>query len=285
MHGTRSSSAVPLTDAGPLREEIEGREWYHTIELGPGAVTAGWFDTRALPPQIGFPASLRGKRCLDIGTFDGFWAFEMERREADEVIAIDVLDPRQWDWPPGSGAQVVQALERRKDGGSGFDLVSRSLGSRVARRELSVYDLDPELIGQFDFVYLGSLLLHLRDPLRALERVRAVTRGSLMVLDAIDLPLSILLPRRPVASLDGLGRPWWWRPNQAGLVRMVEAAGFELSAAARRIRMPPGPGHPIHSLRRPRDLWALRHRAGRELAFAARFGSPHCVLVGRPREG
>src|SRR5215207_2037934 len=75
------------------------REWYHSIELAPGAVTPGWFDTRSIVRKLPFPASLEGRRCLDVATFDGFWAFEMERRGAAQTIGIDVLDPLRWDWP------------------------------------------------------------------------------------------------------------------------------------------------------------------------------------------
>jgi 2-polyprenyl-3-methyl-5-hydroxy-6-metoxy-1,4-benzoquinol methylase len=34
---------------------------------------------------------------------------------------------------------------------------------------MSVYDLSPERVGRFDVVVCGSLLLHMRDPARALE--------------------------------------------------------------------------------------------------------------------
>ena len=37
-------------------------------------------------------------RALDVGTWDGFWAFEMERRGA-EVTALDLDDERDLDWP------------------------------------------------------------------------------------------------------------------------------------------------------------------------------------------
>ena len=63
-------------------------------------MTAGWFDTRATVRKVPLPASLAGKRCLDVGTWDGFWAFEMERRGAESVLAIDLQDQDQWDWPP-----------------------------------------------------------------------------------------------------------------------------------------------------------------------------------------
>jgi tRNA (mo5U34)-methyltransferase len=269
---------VPETDRESLSALVAGRQWYHTIELAPGVVTPGWFDTRKLPDRLPFPASMGGMRCLDIGTFDGFWAFEMERRGAAQVVAIDILDPYAWDWPFGSDPATLEELDRRKRSGSGFEVVAQALDSAVSRRELSIYDLDPDDVGEFDFVYLGSLLLHLRDPIGALSRVRSVTRGRLLAVDAVDLRLSRLFPRDPVANLDGRGRPWWWRPNQAALVRMLEAAGFELQAAPQRIRVPAGPGHTKHHGAR-----ALRHRAGRELAFAARFGAPHCALLAQRR--
>src|SRR5919201_5774181 len=98
---------VPAGSQEELRAHIAGREWYHTIELAPGVVTPGWFDTRKVVGRLPLPASLAGMWCLDIGTFDGFWAFEMERRGAEEVLAIDILDPLRWDWPVNSEQEVI----------------------------------------------------------------------------------------------------------------------------------------------------------------------------------
>src|SRR3954463_6468258 len=141
--------------------EIAEQTWYHTIELEPGVVTPGYFDTRAAAQLVPMPASLAGARCLDVGTYDGFWAFEMERRGAAEVVAIDVLDPLRWDWPPGSDDLVKAEIGRRHAGGQGFEIARRALGSTVERRDLSVYELDEAEVGRFDVVYLGSLLVHL----------------------------------------------------------------------------------------------------------------------------
>ena len=205
----------------------------------------------------------------------------MERRGAAEVIAIDILDPRRWDWPANSTDEVVAALGERKRGGAGFELAREALGSAVERRELSVYDLDPDEVGSFDFVYVGSLLLHLRDPVRALAAVRSVCRGEAVIVDAIDLPKTLLYRRQPVATLDGRGRPWWWKPNLAGLARLAEAAGFELTAPPRRLFMPLGEGHP-RRLRSPRLLLSA---AGREELLNSWRGDPHGVLAARPGAG
>jgi tRNA (mo5U34)-methyltransferase len=269
--------------AGVDRQTLQAatdREWYHTIELSPGIVTPGWFDTRQVVNQLPFPESLAGRRCLDIATFDGFWAYEMERRGAEEVHAIDVLDPRAWDWPVTATEESVAAIGQRKEGGRGFEVAHAALGSRVRFQEMSVYDLDPAETGEYDFIYVGSLLLHLRDPVRALERVRAVCRGQLLLVDGIDIALSLLHARRAAASFDGVDRPWWWKPNVAALAAMVRAAGFELERPPQRLFMPPGRGHP-----RVRDIRPsmLRSGEGRHVVLTALKGDPHAAILARPR--
>jgi tRNA (mo5U34)-methyltransferase len=264
-------------DADELRARVAAIDWYHTMELAPGVVTPGWLDHRSVLGRIPLPASLHEKRCLDVGTFNGFWAFEMERR-GGEVIAVDVLDPHAWDWPVGSDETTVAALAERMASGDGFEIARTALGSLVERLDRSVYDLDRDL-GGFDLVYLGSLLVHLRDPVHALERIRRVCDGTLIVVDGIDLPTSLRSPRLPLARLDGQGRPWWWYPNAAGLGRMVEAGGFEILAGPRRLLVPPGRGWQVRR-------WSpglMRTREGRYSLTAAWLGDPHAVIVARPR--
>ena len=102
-----------------------------TIELPGGLVTPGRWDTRSCVDKLPFPASLEGKRCLDVGTWDGFWAFEMERRGAAEVMAIDVSNASGWDWPPSAGTPTVDAWQGGGAGArTGFDIAHEALGSR-----------------------------------------------------------------------------------------------------------------------------------------------------------
>ena len=65
--------------------------WYHTIELAPGLTTKdAVYDLRPIADRSGLPESLAGLTVLDVGTADGFWAFEMERRGAERVVAVDI---------------------------------------------------------------------------------------------------------------------------------------------------------------------------------------------------
>jgi tRNA (mo5U34)-methyltransferase len=257
--------------------------WYHTLELPGGVVTPGWFDLRGVVGRVPLPASLAGMRCLDVGTWDGFWAFEMERRGAAEVVAIDVLDPAAWDWPAGEERALAggrAALAAVKGGGEAFARAREALGSRVERREARVQELSPDAFGSFDLVFVGDLLLHLRDPVGALERVRSVCAGELVVADVVELVPTLLRPRLPVARLEARGRPWWWLPNRAALERLVESAGFEILARSGLYFVPLGPAHP-----RPGPAGALRSLGspdGREQLIGLVRGIPHAAMRARP---
>jgi len=68
--------------------------WWHSFELPGGRVIEGVADLASLKhrlAQFPIPDDLTGKRVLDIGAWDGWFSFEMERRGA-AVIAVDCWD-------------------------------------------------------------------------------------------------------------------------------------------------------------------------------------------------
>jgi tRNA (mo5U34)-methyltransferase len=216
-----------------LRDEVARYPWYHTLELGDGVVTPNaMFDHRPVLDRYPVPADLTGLRCLDVGTMDGFWAFEMERRGAASVTAIDLDDPEALDWPAslrGGDTSLDDTKAER------FALARRALGSSVERVTMSVYELSPEL-GTFDFVFCGDLLIHLKDPVSAVEGIRSVTTGSAVI--ANNIKRFRLREKEPIAELDGVDQFVWWYTNLAGLVRIVRAAGFSRVDAAEPFDLP-----------------------------------------------
>jgi SAM-dependent methyltransferase len=253
--------------------------WYHTMELAPGVVTPGWFDLRSCVDGLPWP-DIKGKRCLDVGTYDGFLAFEMERRGAAEVVAVDIPDHADWDWPPFVRAKGTEHMAEiaGPEKGRGFRIAADALGSSVAKVEANVYGLSPEKLGRFDVVVCGSLLLHLRDPLRALEAIRGVCSGWFMSVEQVSLVLTVLHRRSPVAMLDGVTSDvQWWVPNSEGHRQMLRAGGFDVVDAARPYPEPFGPGHPSRS----GGIGPLLVRAARRILIGG-SGVPHAAVLARP---
>ncbi len=262
-----SPSALPHT--------VASMRWYHTLELPDGIVTPGEYDLRPIVESLPWP-DLHGARCLDVGSRDGFFAFEMERRGAAEVVSVDIDDPAGLHFPgPPAAWPSNEAIQAELDAGNrAFEVARKAKGSAVRRELMSVYDVAPEELGIFDFAMIGTLLLHLRDPVAALQAIREVVSGRLLINEPITVELATI--RRPAAELMmPPGLPFWWLPNPAGLRRLAEAAGFEVLATGKPYVIPFGAGGSPRSVRACLSL-SVR-RTMRRLAW--RRGAAHVWML------
>src|SRR5205807_1285133 len=149
--------------------------WFHRIELGDGLVTKTqsaigepvehprptWETVRVCLPE-----DLSGKSVLDVGCNAGFYSVEMKRRGAARVLGVD-----------SQSSLIRQAV-----------FVRTALGLDIEYRRMSVYDLDPFAIGQFDVTLALGLIYHCKHLVLALEKLFTVTRELLIVETAIYPP-------------------------------------------------------------------------------------------------
>lgn len=200
-------------EMGDLAERSARIRWFHRMELAPGIVTEGIYDPTRTLARLGLPHDLSGRRVLDVGAWDGFYSFECERRGAAEVVATD-----DYSWGgDGWGTQ------------DGFNLAREAFGSKVRDLRVDPVDLNTHQLGApYDVVLLLGVLYHLRDPIRVLERVRAITGGLLI----LETEVGMLLTRRPSAEFFpgselNLDPTNWWAPNVPAIKGMLHAVGFD----------------------------------------------------------
>jgi tRNA (mo5U34)-methyltransferase len=215
-----------------LLERAQSRDWYHTLELAPGVTTSGMFDLRPYVSHYGLPDRMDGMRALEVGTWDGFWAFEMERRGA-EVVALDLDDERDLDWPPRRRPTVFPEEPR----GEGFRLAREIYASRVERINRSIYDADPAELGTFDIVFCGSVLIHLRDQLLALERIARLCRGTFISAEEYDRATGLIPFPASRYRADRDKAVVYWQPSRRTWRRMMRTAGFDQVAERARFSM------------------------------------------------
>jgi hypothetical protein len=177
--------------------------FYHTIDIPNAGLFKGQWDLRgAEAPYLG-NAPLAGRSVFEIGTASGYLAFWMERQGAN-VTSFDLDENQDWDLVPFAGLDLEQERLKRK---AIIKLINNSWHFAHERMESkarciygTVYALDG-LAETFDIVVLSSVLLHLRNPLLALERAAALSRDTLIVTEVAD---ARTVPHEPSSQALGL---------------------------------------------------------------------------------
>jgi tRNA (mo5U34)-methyltransferase len=241
--------------------------WWHSIDVGGGVVTPGAKSREVLAHElesIAFP-DVRGKTVLDIGGWDGFFAFEAERRGAARVA---VLDHYMWSLDiPAQQAYWAECRERgvapepyhetglwhpdTLPGKAGFDTARDLLESAVTEIVADFATCDLDRVGEWDVTLFLGVLYHMPDPLGALQRLARMTRETAVIeTEAVVVPGfedEALWRFFPKAELNG-DVSNWWAPNIAALVGAMEPAGFagaevKLGPSRELVDQPGGPHH------------------------------------------
>lgn len=223
----RFMAAPPPPPTGfDAKPAFEGVYWHQAWEVFQGVTTPGRNPISLLCARAQIPADLAGKRVLDIGAWNGCYSFECERRGAGEVVAYSLENPDV----------------------TGFNRLKALLGSRVKYVQGSVYSLTPEDLGEFDLILFFGVLYHLRYPLLAIDRIRTVSRGDVLIetntlnswlllrqpfwIFGVALNLAWLFRNTPVwrqyreFELHPEDQSNWFGPNRAAVIEAFETAGF-----------------------------------------------------------
>lgn len=213
--------------------------FYHTMELpGFGVVQGEWDLRRTVDSYLG-GVEFKDKRVLDVGTTDGFLCFHAEQKGARKAAALDLSPQHDWDIVPFAGLDTPSVARCRCEGirriNNAFWLAHRLYQSRAAMIYSDVYSFPGEA-GEFDIALFGAILLHLRDPFLALQRVLASIRETVVVVE-------LLWPRKLLTYLASglLGQPvlhflpdarrkqpveTWWAIPPATVKQWLAILGF-----------------------------------------------------------
>lgn len=225
------------------RRVAEIGSWYHAMDLGDGVVTPGTFDMASYLHLYRLPERLDGQRVLDVGASNGFFSFEFERRGAAEVVSVDLPSWGAHDWTPRyrerhhAQSEEMQDYIDRQTMRAGFELCREALGcQRVRKEEMAIYDLSPERLGEFDLVFCGSMLMHVRDPILGTQRMRSVCKPN------GELIISISTTREdtdePVARFIGKWNQCnWWLMSPRCLAEVLRCADFDVEEPGTRFEI------------------------------------------------
>jgi SAM-dependent methyltransferase len=220
--------------------------WYHSFYFDNGFVQRGDYDIGLNIDEYGFPTDVRGMSVLDVGTGSGWFATYFEQRGA----AVTTVDVRGYcDFDVYGRAENPSVTTEKSvpdrvlpDGravyyspvSGGFWVMKDMLGLQAEYVNARIYELKPELFGgrTFDLVFVGALLMHLRDPIGALMAVRSVCRDRVIANSMRGWDEELPVPLMRLIAPDG-DAITWWAPNRACLIRWFRGAGFRTVEAER----------------------------------------------------
>jgi 2-polyprenyl-3-methyl-5-hydroxy-6-metoxy-1,4-benzoquinol methylase len=238
MECKMSGTITPTLYAEPRHVADAGEcRFYHRMELPGLGITPGDWDLRGRADDYLGQVELAGKRVLDVGTASGFLTFEMERRGAD-VVSFDAasagliqmmpfMNHAAWRDRANFLTDLEADLVKRKNA---YWLAHRVLGSRASACYGNVYDL-PAALGEFDAVVVGQILVHLRDPIGALQSITDRCRDTLVIAEAIDpsqTPMQVFLGR----AATGNPAPTWWHLSLGLYQEILAMMGFGIDRMA-----------------------------------------------------
>jgi SAM-dependent methyltransferase len=175
--------ATPRTVTG-----IDECEFYHVMDIPGYGVVGGKWDLRDRVDQYLGGVDFKGKRVLELGTASGFLCFYMEKRGA-EVVAYDIGEEQEWDVVPYCQYDYSEHIKYLKEYNNrlknAYWYAHKAHNSKAKVVYGSVYEI-PEEIGMVDIATFCSILLHLRDPLRALQNALRLVRETVIVTDLAE---------------------------------------------------------------------------------------------------
>jgi hypothetical protein len=168
-----------------------------------------------------------------VGAASGFLSFEMEKRGAD-VVSFDLDDGANWnivphfrlrpDLPKIREAQSATLVRIKK----AYWLAHRLLGSQAKASYGDIYAMDDRL-GEFDVVYYGMIVGHLRDVYEALYQGAKRCRETIIItsmFEVDDAPRATFIPSGE--RWDNLGIKSWWSQTTGLMKSMLGTLGFQV---------------------------------------------------------
>tara|TARA_B110000967_G_C18814551_1_gene525425 strand:+ start:147 stop:1082 length:936 start_codon:yes stop_codon:yes gene_type:complete len=186
---------------------LDDCEWYHIMEIpGIEGLTDGVFDCRDDIGNILGNLDFKNKKVINLGPSTGYLSFEAERRGAN-VTSIDLsVNSEERDWTPIADqdwkANLTSFMSDEKRRRNAFWYAHKALNSK-SKLIISHINNLPEEVEMHDIGIIFSVLLHIRDPFLALQRMCSHVNEKIVITELGQYPTYAfrLLPASMVISI------------------------------------------------------------------------------------
>ena len=225
---------------------INSLSWVHSIELPYGIITPGrWGLPNKALLSFFDTIDFKGKSVLDIGCWDGLWAFEAEKRGATMVYATDDVSQRP----------LQDQLT--------FAAAHEFLQSKVIYEPMiSVYEIDKLAKRDFDIVLFFGVYYHLKHPLYAFSKLRKMLgEGGLLLLEGPAFQSRrVSYAKFYYHKLFQNDATIWWVPTLKCIREMIECSFFEITREVDTSKLRYSRSNPLYTVGRNAAMAVLNQK-------------------------
>jgi len=234
---------------------LEDCEWFHIMDIpGLSEPTKGSFDLRKGVNDVLGNVDFKDKTVLHLGPSTGFLTFAAEKKGGDvtgidldinnrvkgplDISNRDVIPRVDHNWQEEVNALMMRERKQR----NAFWYAHKALNSK-SKLILSHVNELPANIGMYDISLIFSVLVHIRDPFLALQKMLSHTKEKIIITElgghgrnkslrkmVRNLFRKIMSPP-PTPSMTFLpnekkGPFGWWKFSPEIIINMAKILGF-----------------------------------------------------------
>lgn len=163
-----------MTSDASLLERIHQRSWFYRFDLPDGSHTESYLPENA---RLIHDTRLRMLKSVLEPEFSGRW---------EASTAIDLACHQGWflSYLANKNMQKVLGVDVRQEHIDDASLMTSALfpeNKHISFLRSDVYDLKPDVVGQFDVVLLFGLLYHVENPIGLLRIAKSLCKGWCMI--------------------------------------------------------------------------------------------------------
>ncbi len=187
--------------------------WHHTLRLFPDLIVEGAKTAELLEAEreaiLGL-VDLAHRSVIDVGSWNGYFAFEAKRAGAARVIATDSF---VWRSPDFRGREA-------------FDIARECLNLDIEAKDIDPTEFPGDMEPVDAVLFLG-VFYHLIDPIMVLQKVAALANDLLVIethQDVLTMPRPAMV-FYPGATLNNDATNWWG-PNPECMTELLATVDF-----------------------------------------------------------
>ena len=162
------------------KEIINKTEFYHSVEINDYKIK-GFYNWEPYIDLITNLIDFNKKKVLDVGPGDGYFSQKFSSL-GSKVEAVDIPSQEERDnYKFGKKNKHIHSTGgKKRKHNFNFHIFNKIHKNNIKLHNLNVYELE-KLKKTYDLVFCNDLLLHLTDPIRAINQMTLVSKDYILI--------------------------------------------------------------------------------------------------------